>query len=330
MTLLSPLGALAGLLALAPVCVALVGARRLAAVRSALGLAPAPRRTGAVPVAAAAAALALLGLAAAQPALIRETRPNVRSTVQTLFVLDTSRSMAASRTASSPTRLDRAAQAAIELRAAIPDVASGIATMTDRVLPDLLPVTDAAGFDAVARRTVQIDSPPPASSSARATTFAALDDVPAGSYFAPETTRRVVVLLTDGESNPYDSSRLADAFGADRPYRFVGVRFWSGDESVYDSDGAPERAYRPDPGAPAAVDTLASSLGGRDFPAGDLPAASRYLQSLTSVGPTAKGSVASRTTYELAPFIAGLALLLVLYLALAGRFGSRSVGSGVS
>lgn len=330
MMLLTPLGALISLAALVPICVGLLGARRLAAVRSALGLPPARDRHGTLRAAAAAVAVALLGLAAAQPATSREARPKVRSTVQALFVLDTSRSMAASRTASSPTRLDRAAEAAIRLRAAIPEVDSGVATMTDRVLPDLLPVADLAGFDAVLRRTVQIDRPPPASSNATATTFGALADVPAGNYFAPGTTRRIVVLLTDGESNPYDPSGFAGAFGAGRAYRFVGLRFWSGDESVYDSDGTAERAYRPDSAAPAALDDLASSLGGRSFSAGDLDAASRFLQRLTSVGPTNEGAVASRRTHNLAPFVAGLALVLVLFVTLPRRIAPRRVGSAVS
>ena len=41
-----------------------------------------------------------------------------------------------------PTRLDRAVSAAAALRASIPNVEAGIATLTDRVLPDLLPVAD--------------------------------------------------------------------------------------------------------------------------------------------------------------------------------------------
>ena len=177
MTLLTPLAALTSLLALAPIGVGLVGARRVAAVRSGARAATCDGRLISLRVAAAALAIGLLGLAAAQPAITRVTRPSVRSTVQTLFVLDTSRSMAASRTASSPTRLDRATEAAIRLRAAIPEVGAGVATITDRVLPNLLPVADVAGFDAVARRSVQIENPPPASSSARVTTYAALADV---------------------------------------------------------------------------------------------------------------------------------------------------------
>ena len=35
---------------------------------------------------------------------------------------------------------------------------------------------------------------------------AALADIASGNYFEPAATRRIVVLLTDGESNPVDGS----------------------------------------------------------------------------------------------------------------------------
>jgi hypothetical protein len=330
MTLLTPLGALVALLALAPLATALLGERRIAAVSSLLGLPRSKHRFGGLRVVAATLALVFMGLAAAQPAVTRTTRPTLRRDVQALFVLDTSRSMAASRTPSSPTRLDRATEAAIALRAGIPEVSSGIATMTDRVLPDLLPVSDVPAFDAVARRTVQIESPPPASSSARATTYGALEDVPAGNYFDRTATRRIVVVLTDGESNPFDTSQLALSFGPDRPYRLIAVRFSASNESVYDSDGSPEQAYRPDPAGAAVLNGLASSLGGRAFASQDLKAATRYLQSLTRVGPATSGMAASRRTLNLAPFIAAVALLLVLAAVLSVRHPSRRVRSQLS
>ena len=62
--------------------------------------------------------------------------------------------MAAALTPRAPTRLDRAVSAAAALRASIPNVEAGIATLTDRVLPDLLPVADRPSFDAtLARRS---------------------------------------------------------------------------------------------------------------------------------------------------------------------------------
>ena len=134
----------------------------------------------------------------------------VREDVQALFVLDTSRSMAAS---SSPTGADAprpccrwGGQAA----RSDPQVASGVLTLTDRVLPDLLPVADVRRVRrrrAARRRGSRARRR--AASSIRATSFGALADIATGNDFAPAATRRIVVLLTDGESNPVQRGELA-------------------------------------------------------------------------------------------------------------------------
>jgi hypothetical protein len=311
-TFLTPLAALTVLAAVVPAVAVLIGRRRVAAVRSLLGLRPPRRRASALRLALATAGIALLGLAAAQPALTRDSRTRVRGDVEALFVLDTSRSMAASRTADSPTRLDRAVDAAIALRASIPTVASGIATLTDRVLPDLLPVSDVDTFDAVARRSVQIESPPPTSSSPRVTSFSALSDIPIGNYFLPRTTRRIVVLLTDGESNPIDVGGTADGFGSSGPYRFLGIHVWHGNEHVFDPDGDPEQAYRPDPASGAVLSSFAGMMGGRSFDVSSLGRATSYLRGLVGSGPTAASATPTHTTTPLTPYVAAVALLLVL------------------
>jgi hypothetical protein len=312
MTFLTPIAGLVGLAALLPLAAALLGHRRVGAVRRTLGLLPPAARSGLLGPALGAAAIALLGVAAAQPVLQRQAGERVRKDVQALFVIDTSRSMAASATRTSPTRLDRAVEAAVRLRASIPEVPSGIATLTDRVLPDLLPVTDTASFDGVARRAVAIESPPPRDQSIRATTYAALADVASGNYFEPTATRRIVVLLTDGESNPVDGGKIAAALPAAKGYRLVAVRVWAENEAVYGSDGKPESAYRPDPSGLAVVDGLAAAVGGQAFTESRLSPASSALRSLAGSGPTvaARGERRSRTA--LAPFLVAAALLLLL------------------
>ena len=159
MTFLTPLGGLAAFAVLLPLGAAARGRIRSAALARALGLDPPTRLSLGPRSAAAAAAVALLGLAAAQPALSDEALVPTRTDVAVLFVLDTSRSMAASLTPTSPTRLARAIKAAVALRAAIPEVPAGVATFTDRVLPDMLPVPDVAGFDAVLERAVDDREP---------------------------------------------------------------------------------------------------------------------------------------------------------------------------
>lgn len=308
MTFLTPLGGLVALAALVPLAAALASRARTEVVRRRLGL-PAPERTTELRPLLAAAAIALLGLAAAQPALTRSAHPQSRTDVQAVFVIDTSRSMAASSSPTAPTRLDRAAAAAITLRNAIPDVPAGVLTLTDRVLPDLLPVADVGGFDGVVNRAVRIESPPPQATSVRATTYSALDEIASGDVFPPSATRRIVVLLTDGESGPVGTSELARTLAG---YRFESVQFWSADESVYDPDGKPEAAYRPDPSGRAVLADLASALGGKSFDETQVKAAARYLRSLIGTGKTVAGAATEQRRYPLGPYVALLALLVAL------------------
>jgi hypothetical protein len=316
MSLLTPLGFLVALLALLPLGAAVLARGRTRAVRRALRLEPPERRAEWLAPSLAAAGLVFFGLAAAQPALVHSSSPEVRRDAQALFVLDTSRSMAASSTPTSPTRLDRAAAAAIRLRAAIPQVAAGVLTLTDRVLPDLLPVGGSDGFVGVVQRAVRIESPPPRDTSVRATSYAVLGDIPAGNDFAQSASRRIVVLLTDGESNPVQIGDLAGRLSAGKGYRFVAVRFWRSNESVYDADGRAEAAYRPDPSGAATLQELAAALGGRSFEEGQLGAAAAYLRRIAGSGPTVRAAGVETSRVPLAPY-AVLAALLALLAALA-------------
>jgi hypothetical protein len=312
MSFLTPLGALAALVAFVPLVAGRLGRARVAATRRALRLPDPARPSGLVRPASAAAGIALLGLAAAQPALTHETTRRLRTDVQALFVLDTSRSMAASSTRSSATRLDRAILAAVRLRAAIPGVAAGVATLTDRVLPDLLPVGDVSAFESVVERTVGVERPPPRYSSLRATAFGALTQISSGDYFDRAAKRRIVVLLTDGESGPVNSGEVARLLAAAHGYRFFAIRLWQSGEAVYGSNGAPEAGYRPDPSGQTILAALARATGGRAFEESQVGSASSYLTGLVGNGPARATRAGEPGKTPLAPYVAGVALLLVL------------------
>lgn len=315
MTFLTPLGGLVALAALFPLAASVWGRGKVARVRGVLGLRP-PARRSVARRAAAVAAVAVLGLAAAQPALSSVATVRSRTNVEVLFVLDTSRSMAASASAGSPTRLERAAAAAARLRAEIPTVPSGIATFTDRVLPDLLPVPDVAAFDNVLTHAVGIEAPPPVETlGLRVTTYAALEDIGGGNYFEPGIARRIVVLLSDGESLPFDPAAVAAQLPPAAGYRLLAVRFWAADEGVYDPNGRREPGYHPYAAGKVLLAQLAASLDGRSYEEADVGAAAGYLRRLVGTGRTvtARRSASVRT---LAPFVAGFAVLL-LALALA-------------
>jgi hypothetical protein len=312
MTFLTPLAGLVALAAVLPLAAALFGRTRADGVRRGLGLEAAPARVGLLRPALAAAGIVLLGLAAAQPVLEHRSSQRVRKDVEALFVVDTSRSMAASATATSPTRLDRAIAAAARLRSSIPQVPSGVATLTDRVLPDLLPVAGVDSFDAVVRRTVAIESPPPQDSNVRATTYDTLAQIASGNYFDRTASRRIVVLLTDGESNPIDAGQIARDLPAAKGYRFVSVRFWGDGESVFDSNGKPEADYRPDPSGGALLAGLAAATGGKAFPESRLGAASSALVQDAGSGPTVVTAGETQSRFALAPFLVAAAILLLL------------------
>ena len=319
MTFLTPLAALVGLAALLPLATGALGLARAAVVRRTLGLA-APARSADV----LEHALAGCRDRSARPrrrtahadARLRPPRAHRRPT---LFVLDTSRSMAASATPSLPTRLERALVAAARLRATIPEVAAGIATLTDRVLPNLLPVADVDAFYAVLDQAVVIESPPPRRTRVRSTTYAALGTIASGNYFDRGAGRRIVVLLTDGESSPVDSGEIARSLGRKRGYGLLVVRFWRSGEAVFDSDRKREAAYRPDPAGRAIVAAVAAATGGRAFEQDQLRAASRYLVQLAGRGPTRPAVGPEQSHTPLAPYVALAALLLLVASLWAAR-----------
>ena len=320
LVLLTPAGAIVCLAAVVPVSAAVLAVTRTRRVRAALGLSAPAGEIDLVAVAALAASVLLLGLAAAQPALARESSRRIRTDVQALFVVDISRSMDAAPGANAATRLDRARDAVRALRGAIPEVESGVATLTDRVLPDLLPVADVASFDRTVERSVRIEQPPPRSTALRATSYGALEDVAAGNYFAPSTGKRLLVLITDGESEPFDEARVARALARSR-ISLETVRTWGSREAIFDSSGRPDPAYRPDPRGALALSSLASAAGGRAFDEGELGAATADLRRGVGDGPTRSESERERDDLLLAPVLATLALVPLILLA--SRHGAR-------
>lgn len=322
MAFLTPLAALVALAVLAPLGALLLARIRAGAARRELGLAPPPRSSSVRRPACGVAAVLLLALAAAQPALTHTSSRRERTDAAALFVFDTSRSMQASATPDAPTRLQRAVAAAVKLRAAIPGVPAGIATLTDRVLPDLLPVPDRGTFDGVARRAVSIEDPPPISNAVIGTSFAALRQVAGGDYFAPHVTRRLVILLSDGESAPVNPGQVAHALARSHGYRLLAVRIGNAGERVFGAGGRAEPGYQPNPAAASIIGGLAAATGGRTFSEGAIGAAGSDLRALAGTGPSVEvGQTRSRQT--LAPFVAGLAGVLLLAALLPSPLADR-------
>lgn len=298
LTFLSPLGALACLAAVLPITALVLARRRAGRAAAAIGLPEPRRRRGRLLL--LAAACCAFGLAAAQPAVSRDSGREMRSDVEALFVVDVSRSMLAAAGPADATRLARARNAALQLRAAIPEVRSGVAGLTDRAVPYLFPTLDQRVFASTLEQAATIESPPPQQVARVATSFDALAGLGSRGFFTPRVGRRVCVVLTDGESAPF----AAPAAGC----KLVVVQFWDAAERVY-RDGEAEPQYRPDDAAPA----NAAKLGpvARE---GDLGRAHDLLASAVGDGPISTPAGTERTTILLAPYLAFAGLLLVLVL----------------
>jgi hypothetical protein len=307
LVLLTPLGALAVGGVLLVVLAFVAAARRVGAVRSALRL-EAPRHRDRTLLAALVAVVLLAALVAVQPAWEARSERQVRSNAQVDVVLDTSRSMLASASPGAPTRLARAKAAAVAIRTGLPDVPVGVGTLTDRVLPNLLPSASEESFDATVREAIGIEQPPPASVGLTATTLAALAQVPSSGTFSPGARQRALVVLTDGESRPFDPVAVAAALGRSPATALVLVQVWGAGESIFGGDGRPESAYRPDPASRAMLASLAEASGGSVFTEGQTGRAVDAVRRALGTGPTAKAGL-ERRTHPLGRYVALVAFV---------------------
>lgn len=304
---LSPRGALVAVGVLVPLLAFVLVRRRAGRVRATLGLVE-PRAAGlALAVSAVLAAGACLGLAAAQPVVEQTKKLRTRTDVEAFVVLDVSRSMLARRGTESPTRIERAKAAADVLRSAVPEVRVGVASLTDRLLPHLFPSANEDVFEATIARSLGIEQPPPRSSfAATATQLDALRTIRTHRYFTPAARKRLVLVLTDGETQPVAGARLRTLFRSSPVIDSVFVHFWNRDERVFTA-GAPEPQYRPDPSSRLVLDGLADLVSGYVYAEDDVDLAARKARELVGSGPTV---VRGRRSGEiaLAPYLAGAAL----------------------
>jgi VWA domain-containing protein len=313
---LTPKGALLGLLVLLPLAAFLAVSRRATDVRQALGVPDVPESTRVAPLVAVIAVGVLLGLAAAQPLFERSSERTVRSDAEAYVVLDVTRSMLARQGVQGQMRIERAKHAAEQLRASLPDVKVGVASLTNRVLPHLFPSADEDVFRATLDKSVGVERPAPGTgfiiapgqvSSRNATVLSALAGMGTQGYFSPEARKRVVVVLTDGESPDVGADRVGSSFRR-AGIQAVYLRFWGARERVF-TNGDAEPQYRPDPQSGAILDSLAAATGGRAFDEADLVGVERQVHE--DLGTGAAEAVATERGHRLplAPYLAAVAIL---------------------
>ncbi len=340
LTFLTPLAVLFSLTAAVPLVVYVLRERRLRAARSTLGLAEPSLRSRAPVVVALVAVPALLGLAASQPVVETTRVVPERADVEAFVVVDVSRSMLAAAAPGEPTRFERAQRTAIDVREALPEVPFGVISLTDRVLPHLFPTTDERVFSATVRDALDIEHPPPgAFYLTAATTIDALASIPDLNYFAKSAKKRVVVVLTDGETQPLQG-RLAGAFERGPRVDVVLVRYWDAGERIYET-GVAEPGYEPDPRSGTLVEQAASQMGARVLSEDEAPQAIAAVREAIGTGATVDVTHEAGR-FALMPWIALAALLPLVFVLLRRnvwwqrrltaprRAGTRPEGAKVS
>ena len=139
------------------------------------------------------------------------------------------------------------------MRQAFPQVPTGIASLTNRVLPYVFPTTSDGALEEVLHRGYGIERPPPeVTSGEEISTFDALDDVAHHDFYGAQVKKRVLLVLSDAETLPFRIKHV----GVDLEragIRTVVVRFWRPDERIFRLDNRTER-YRPS--APHELDVL--------------------------------------------------------------------------
>ena len=307
LTFLTPRAGLLALAALAPLTALAVAGLRVRRARAALRL-PEPAGGHRLwrPLAVVSVPL-LIALALAQPAWRSRSSVSARADAAIFVVVDTSNSMAAASSAHSPSRLEQAKRIALSIGSQLPGIPLGVATFTDRTLPDAFPSADAASFNSTIR-SLAIESPPPRESSRVATDFSALAAIQRADFFTPSQRHRAVLLITDGETTAFDAGAVAGALSTSPATHMVIVRVGGGRDRLHASDGTAGGSYRADPaGARRAVSQLASATGGQAFSGGPAGVAAALR---SDIGHGAATAVASAPeTRALGPIVALISLV---------------------
>jgi hypothetical protein len=314
---LTPRGALLALCGLVPLAALALAAQRERRARTLLRLPPPARHKRFGPALAVVVIAGLLGLAASQPVLRSTTSVKVRTDTAAIFVIDISRSMLASKAPEARTRIARARDDAVKLRDALSDIPAGVATMTNRVLPDLLPIADRTAFEQTVHQAVRIDEPPPSNDSVTSTSLGALGALGTQSFFGAAVTHRVAIVLTDGESKPFDVHQTARALAHAPGVTPIFVHVWSPGEAVFDANGHREAAYHPDAASAQSLAGLAQAADGKAFRDGNLGAVASAVRAAVGRGPTESAGLTVSTT-ALAPYAALAALVPLLVLVAGG------------
>jgi hypothetical protein len=310
---LTPLAALVAVAFLVPLVALAVRERAGSRVRSNLGLPhPRPGRTLGRLVGLAALA-ALVAATAAQPVTRGVDRTRVRADAELYLTFDVTRSMLATDVPGGTVRFERARRIGVQLHRALRDVPTGVATLTNRMMPLLFPTGDERGVDAVLAHSLRIMQPQPAFlTAARASQLGALTLAADRSYFNPEARKRVLVVLSDLDSDFFSLDGTLKLLRRHRIEPFL-IRVAEPSERIFDRRGQPE-AYTSV--STVSVDSLRSA-GWHAYEESEPARAIADVRSYLGAGGTRPSGVVE-SQRNLAPLLALAALVLAVALTVPG------------
>ena len=313
LSFLTPLAGLVGLVGVLALLVLRSAVRRSDALCRVLGLSPERRHRSVREALPLAAITVLLALAAAQPVVSTRQAREGREGVEVITVVDVTRSMLARRSPTESTRLDRARAFAKEVRAQLTDVEFGVASIIDRVLLHLFPTLGVNSFAATVDRAIGIERPPPDRRTRRATALGALADMPRLHFFGVDSYRRVLLVVTDGETVPVDLATLRTRLVNGR-VAAIFVHVWRQDEAIFENEETVSAAYKPDPTSIRSLQRISGALDGELFREGEEREVVAEIRRLVGDGPTVPQG-RELQSIALAPHVAAAAFLpLVLLL----------------
>lgn len=309
---LSPFGGLLVFGFAVPLLALLYVERRSQRLREILGL-ERPELRSRLPIVACLAAIpALLAVTLSQPVLRFTGAHSVRTDAEAFYVFDVSRSMSAAPTAGGTRRLVRAVDVAEQAHQRLAGIPSGVATMTDRVVPSVFPTGNDEVFIASVEDALTIGQPPPRGYDKVGTLFAAVDTFASGTFFSTTAKHRVAIVLTDGESRPFNVADLRQTLASGPPVTFVIVRIWSSHDRVWIGK-APAADYRADPASERRTVDLARATGGTVFSPADIDGIVGAVRKAVGSGPVVERGQLLRVV-GLGKWFALAALLPLAYL----------------
>jgi hypothetical protein len=213
------------------------------------------------------------------------------------------------------------------IHGALRDVPTGVATLTNQMMPLLFPTGDERGVSAVIDHSLKLMQPPPAAlTAARASQLGALTLAADRSYFNPGLRKRVLVVLSDLDTDFFSLDGTLKLLRRHRIEPFL-IRVAAPGEQIFDNHGRPE-SY-------TSVSTVSvrslRSAGWHAYEEGQTRQVIADIRSYLGTGTTRPSGVIE-TQRSLARLAALGALLMVLaltvpslYAGIASRFRAPSL-----